>query len=451
MKIEQIYTGCLAQGAYYIESDGEVISQPISVNYTGDWGDWDTKIVSNIPLKSGKSVLRLFFENGELNLGSMTFTYESPLLYDQPIANAGENIMVVLPETITTLDGSNSIDPEGANLLYSWTQVYGPSTLVFSSNNVSQPTISSLEEGIYLLRLTVDNGSYSDMDEVYVISSTSTNVAPTVSIYAPTENAVYIEYDPVMISASASDLVGYVEKVEFLVNNELIGTVTQTPYNIEWTNGAGEYSLVAIAYDNDGSSTTSQAINISLTPAPSCEGSSYNGEFDYLFSPDDNDPTLTFIPSQTGVGNPTCILYYGTNSNSLPGYHVTPNVPYQLSANEGEKIYFYYTYSYPGQGDHNKSEHKNTYEIGSCKPSSISNYNEEIKVKYYPNPVTNKLNLELPRGENEIVVYNITGKIISQTKVVGRYFSYDMSNFGSGLFVFKVLNNGKQKMFKVIK
>ena len=24
MKIEQIYTGCLSQGAYYIESDGEV-------------------------------------------------------------------------------------------------------------------------------------------------------------------------------------------------------------------------------------------------------------------------------------------------------------------------------------------------------------------------------------------------------------------------------------------
>jgi hypothetical protein len=23
MKVEQIYTGCLAQGAYYIESDGE--------------------------------------------------------------------------------------------------------------------------------------------------------------------------------------------------------------------------------------------------------------------------------------------------------------------------------------------------------------------------------------------------------------------------------------------
>lgn len=25
MKIEQIYTGCLAQGAYFIESDGEAV------------------------------------------------------------------------------------------------------------------------------------------------------------------------------------------------------------------------------------------------------------------------------------------------------------------------------------------------------------------------------------------------------------------------------------------
>ena len=25
MKLEQIYTGCLAQGAYYIESDGEAV------------------------------------------------------------------------------------------------------------------------------------------------------------------------------------------------------------------------------------------------------------------------------------------------------------------------------------------------------------------------------------------------------------------------------------------
>ncbi len=438
-------------GPFVIESDGEVISQQISVNYTGDWGAWASKTVNNIPLKSGKNILRLFFENGELNLGGMTFTYESPLSYDQPIADAGENILVVLPETTTTLDGSNSVDPGGANLVYSWTQIYGPSTLEFSSNNISQPIVSSLEEGVYLIKLVINNGSYSDMDEVYVISSTSTNIAPTISIYDPTENASYIEYDPVMVSASASDLVGYIEKVEFFVNENLVGTVTQMPYSVEWTDKAGDYSLTAIAYDNDGISTISKAVNISLTPAPSCEGSSYNKEFDYVFSPDDNNPTLTFIPSQAGVGTPTCILYYGTNANSLPGYHVTPNVPFQLSANEGEKIYFYYTYSYPGQGEHNNSEHKNTYEIGSCKPSSISNYNDEIKVKYYPNPVSNYLTMEMPRGENKIVVYNITGKIIYQNMVKGKYFRFDMSKFKSGLFVFKVLNNGKQKVFKVIK
>lgn len=35
MKIEQIYTGCLAQGAYYIESNGEAaIIDPLMRNST---------------------------------------------------------------------------------------------------------------------------------------------------------------------------------------------------------------------------------------------------------------------------------------------------------------------------------------------------------------------------------------------------------------------------------
>ena len=35
MKVEQIYTGCLAQGAYYIESNGEaVVIDPLSGSRT---------------------------------------------------------------------------------------------------------------------------------------------------------------------------------------------------------------------------------------------------------------------------------------------------------------------------------------------------------------------------------------------------------------------------------
>lgn len=438
-------------GPFSIESDGSIIKSDITVPYSGDWGAWKSKTITNIPLKSGVQVLRLFFENGELNLGNFNFTYESPLEYDQPVANAGENQLVVLPENTTILDGSESNDPEGAPLSYEWKQIYGPSFLEFSNNQDIQPTIASLQEGVYLIELTVSNGSYSDTDEMLVISSTSSNIPPVVSITNPINNSEFIEQDVVTITASASDVVGYIEKVEFYINDELIETVEESPYLIEWTSEIGSYSIKAKATDNDGLSTMSQAVNIVVNPAPPCSGTAYNGEFDWEFSPADNNPTITFIPSQNGVGSPTCILYYGTNANNLPGYHVTPNVPYQINASEGETIFFYYTYSYPGQGEHNNSANKDSYKIGSCKPSAIGNVENTMDMRYYPNPVSDFLKLKLPQGENQIMVYDLTGHIMESTIVFEENHSFDMRNYQKGIYLFKVLNEGRVSVFKVVK
>ncbi|PLX12379.1 MAG: endo-1,3(4)-beta-glucanase [Marinilabiliales bacterium] len=437
-------------GPFDIESDNVIIAQNISVSYTGDWDNWSNKTINNVALKSGKQILRLYFNNGELNLGEMNFTYESPLDYNQPIADAGENLFVVLPQTSGSLDGSNSSDPDGTNLNYTWTQIYGPSELIFSDNNSSQPIVSSLEEGVYLVKLKVDNGSYFDEDEVYVISSSTTNLPPNVAINYPLEDAVFIENDAITISAYASDLNGYIDKVEFFVNGEYLSTVFESPYTTEWTSSVGEYQITAVAYDNEGMSSESEPVNIELTPAPSCYGSSFNGEFNYEFSPDDNNPTLTFIPSVPGVGNPTCILYYGTNANSLPGYHVTPNQPYQINASEGTKIYFYYTYSYPGQGEHNNSANMDTYEIGSCLPSAINDY-EKFRFSYFPNPVINELNLTLPSGTTIINVFNLQGKLLDEIKVYDVNYTYDMSDYNNGIYIFRLINNKSQTSFKIIK
>jgi len=437
-------------GPFDIESDNVIIAQNISVSYTGDWDNWSNKTINNVALKSGKQILRLYFNNGELNLGEMNFTYESPLDYNQPIADAGENLFVVLPQTSGSLDGSNSSDPDGTNLNYTWTQIYGPSELIFSDNTSSQPLVSSLEEGVYLVKLKVDNGSYFDEDEVYVISSSTTNLPPNVAINYPLEDAVFIENDAITISAYASDLNGYIDKVEFFVNGEYLSTVFESPYTTEWTSSVGEYQITAVAYDNEGMSSESEPVNIELTPAPSCYGSSFNGEFNYEFSPDDNNPTLTFIPSVPGVGNPTCILYYGTNANSLPGYHVTPNQPYQINASEGTKIYFYYTYSYPGQGEHNNSANMDTYEIGSCLPSAINDY-EKFRFSYFPNPVINELNLTLPSGTTIINVFNLQGKLLDEIKVYDVNYTYDMSDYNNGIYIFRLINNKSQTSFKIIK
>lgn len=438
-------------GPFKIESDGHLIKSGITVNYSGDWNAWTNKTVNNIPLKGGKQVLRLAFEEGELNLGSMTFTYDAPLPYDQPVADAGSNILVQLPDDVATLDGSNSSDPDGLALTYSWTQIYGPTVLVFSNQQAAQTTASTLEEGVYLLQLTVSNGSYSDIDEVYVISSTGANVAPSVSIYSPTDHSSYLSGESIQISAIASDLIGNVEQVEFYVNSSSIGISTQYPYEQSWAPLVGQYELTAVATDNDGSSTTSEIVHVEVEPAPSCYNTSSNGEFDYEFSPDDNNPTITFIPSIPGMGEPTCILYYGTDAGLLPGYPVTPNVPYQITASEGTLIYFYYTYSYPGQGEHNNSANKDTYVVGSCESLSVPASENLRPIKFYPNPVSNMLTIELPGNEAILTVFDYTGKQIDRFTSQQKKIFYKMGEFKSGLYLFRVEENQEVRFFKIIK
>ncbi|NTU70117.1 hypothetical protein HGB13_04885, partial [bacterium] len=90
----------------------------------------------------------------------------SPLNYDQPVADAGENIVVVLPGNSAILDGTNSYDPGNNPLYYQWTQVYGPSIITFPDNQIAAPEISSLIEGYYFINLEVSNGTYTDNDEI---------------------------------------------------------------------------------------------------------------------------------------------------------------------------------------------------------------------------------------------------------------------------------------------
>ena len=252
-------------GPMRIEADGIVVASGISFNYTGDWYNWQTKNVNTIPLKSGQQILRIYFEGGEFNLGRLTFTYSSPLSYSQPVADAGANQIVVLPQSNVALDGSASNDPNGGNLNYTWTQVYGPSVLTFSNAQAAQPTISTLQEGVYLLKLTVDNGTYSDDDEVYIISSTTNNVPPTVTLQSPLDNSEYGEGELVTLSALADDLNDSVQSVKFYQNNTLIATINQAPYTYNWTDDAGFYTIKAVAFDHNNDSTISNTATIEFT------------------------------------------------------------------------------------------------------------------------------------------------------------------------------------------
>jgi hypothetical protein len=80
-----------------------------------------------------------------------------------PIANAGGNIILTLPQRNTDLDGSGSSDPDGTIASYTWKKISGPLTFLIEDPSASVTKVKDLERGIYEFQLTVvdDKGDSS--------------------------------------------------------------------------------------------------------------------------------------------------------------------------------------------------------------------------------------------------------------------------------------------------
>ena len=193
----------------------------------------------------------------------------------------------------------------------------------------------------------------------------------------------------------------------------------EEPYLYSWNNiSSGIHTIKVIAYDDDGLSSEPSTFEIDIIEAPSCTGGPSSGDYTYEFSDDLNNPTITFIPSENHVGNPTCILYYSI-SGTPPGYNITPNIPFQISANQGEIVQFYFTYSFNGL-DKNTSADPHTYEIGSCFNTNLSIEEGYVPKEFslnqnYPNPFNPSTRIEynLPKKSKvNIVIYDLKGSQI---------------------------------------
>ena len=406
-------------GPFYFESNGSTISDNIYVDNTGGWYNWLSGNTGNIELNAGEHLLRLVFTYGGFNLGRLNFTFNRELDYNPPFSNAGDDLLVILPNNSTTLDGSLSSDLDSDNLNFQWEQIYGPNNaeILTPLNEITE--VSGLVNGAYKFKLTVNDNTHSSIDHIYVFVSNSENFSPLVSLITSNLSPSYYYGSVIELSATASDIDGTIERVEFYDNNDLIVELNEEPYSHFWDNiSLGLHIVKAIAYDNDGLSSDPSIIEIEIIESPSCRGGPSNGDYTYEFSDDLNAPTLTFIPSQDHVGYPTCILYYSAGGTP-PGYNVTPNIPFQINANEGEIIQFYYTYSYNGL-ERNTSADPHIYEVGSC-------FNEQLQTKgvlipntfslkqNYPNPFNpnTKIQYELP-SETIVnaVIYNLKGEVI---------------------------------------
>ena len=92
------------------------------------------------------------------------------------------------------------------------------------------------------------------------------NQPPTAALTAPANGATFTAGANITITANAADSDGTVAKVEFFRGATSIGSKTSSPWSVTWNNvPAGSYALTAVATDNAGASTTSAAVNITVS------------------------------------------------------------------------------------------------------------------------------------------------------------------------------------------
>ncbi len=109
--------------------------------------------------------------DGGGNVGLFNF----PALNEAPVADAGEDDTIGFPGPYT-LDGS-ATDADMDDLTYLWTKVSGPGAVTFEDDTDPVTDVSVDEEGVYVLRLTADDGTDSDSDDMTLTFSNAGPVA----------------------------------------------------------------------------------------------------------------------------------------------------------------------------------------------------------------------------------------------------------------------------------
>ena len=124
-----------------------------------------------------------------------------------PVADAGEDTTLILPNNSTVLRAIGSHDLNGTIVACAWEQTSGPSTATLSGENTAILTVSDLIEGEYVFRLTVtDDDDLTDIDDVRVTVTT-----PDPKANAGSDQSIVLPVDSVTLAGSGTDADGVIE------------------------------------------------------------------------------------------------------------------------------------------------------------------------------------------------------------------------------------------------
>ena len=125
-----------------------------------------------------------------------------------PVANAGTNQTIILPENTVTLSGSGS-DADGTVASYFWTETSGPATYNIINASSATTDITGLVQGTYVLELIVtDNDGGTSSSSVQITVNAAANIPPVAN--AGTDQTITLPTNTITLSGSGTDADGAV-------------------------------------------------------------------------------------------------------------------------------------------------------------------------------------------------------------------------------------------------
>lgn len=181
------------------------------------------------------------------------------------------------------LSGSAADDgnPQGSSLTYSWSLVSGPGNATFSTPAKAQTTFSADATGLYLIRLTVSDGTASGFDEVLVSMGGSPLAALTQNIEG------YWKFDE-GTGTTAADSSGNNRNAAF-ASALAWSTNAISGNSVSGVGGSNDYTTVA-TFSEPAQITAAAWARIGIAPA--------NGDrYVFRFRAGSNDRFRVYIPS----------------------------------------------------------------------------------------------------------------------------------------------------------
>lgn len=191
-----------------------------------------------------------------------------------PVCNPGANQTLTLPTNSYFFANASASDPDGTITAYAWTKVSG-GTFTIDNASILKPTVSNLQVGTYVFKLTVtDNNGATANKNITIVVNPAPNVKPNVN--AGSDIILTLPVNSYAISdASASDPDGSINT--YLWQKVSGGTATISNPNILLPTISnlvqGTYLFSLTVTDNGGLTNTDTmqiVVNHALNLPPIC-------------------------------------------------------------------------------------------------------------------------------------------------------------------------------------